>query len=723
MKQILQSAKSGELELAEVPVPALQPGHVLVRNQFSVVSPGTEKLMMAFARKSVLRKAQSRPDLVRQVVRKLRNDGPLATYQTVMTRLDAPQPLGYSCAGVVEDVGEGVTTLSPGDRVACAGAGYANHAEIVVVPENLVASVPEGVSLESAAFSTIGAIAMQGLRVSRPQLGEIAVVVGLGLIGQLTVMLLKANGCRVLGIDIDAARVQWAQHHGAEWAFTSGSIPDAWQSDETGGYGADFAIVTAASSNSVPIELAAALCRHKGRVTLVGMMPMELDRRTFYDKELELRMSTSYGPGRYDRSYEELGLDYPLPYVRWTENRNLQSFLALVGSGAVVPGSLDTRTVSFSESEQTYEDLAKGRLASLAVVFQYDCEPDRSRTIELAQGGRSPIEGDRVGISFIGAGNYAKGMLLPILQKRSDLRWSHLVASTGPSAKRTAQKFSFSNCGTDADAPLADRETDLVFVATRHDSHASLAEGALRAGKAVWLEKPAGLTRDEVESLADAARETGGFLMIGYNRRFSRHTRAIRRAFQNRSGPLAIHYVVAAGATPSGTWIVDPAEGGGRIIGEGCHFVDLCAHLVGMAPSSVYARALRPDPQLDDSTVLMLGFPDGSTAVIEYLAATSPDLVKERFEVSGDGRTARCENFRVTRISGAKTLKTLNQDKGQATAIDETLSALRAGAPSPICIEEILAISQATFAAVDSMRTASPISLQGAGAPGRTKTS
>jgi polar amino acid transport system substrate-binding protein len=372
MKQVIQNAKTGKLELVEVPIPAVGPGQVLVRNHYSVMSPGTEKMAIEFARKSILGKARSRPDLVAQVLRKVKQEGPLPTYRAAMNRLDAPQPLGYSCAGVVEQVGDRVTGFAPGDRVACAGAGYANHAEWVSVPENLTTLVPESVPLEKATYATVGAIALQGIRVAAPTLGEIAAVIGLGLIGQLTVQLLRANGCRTLAIDLDEARVKRAMDLGAEWGAAANADHAAWIATASGGCGADLALVTAAASNSGPIQLAAELCRAKGRIAVVGATAMELDRRTLYEKELELRMSMSYGPGRYDRSYEELGLDYPISHVRWTENRNLQAFLALIASGAVDPGRLDAESTPFEQAEEAYESLARGDRGSLAMVFRYD---------------------------------------------------------------------------------------------------------------------------------------------------------------------------------------------------------------------------------------------------------------------------------------------------------------------------------------------------------------
>jgi polar amino acid transport system substrate-binding protein len=711
LKQILQDARSGKLELAEVPAPAPGPGQVLVRNHYSVVSPGTEKLALEFARKSLLGKARSRPDLVRQVARKLRQEGPLPTWRAVAGRLGAPQPLGYSCAGVVESAGAEVAGFAPGDRVACAGAGHASHAEWVVVPENLVAAVPDGVPLEHAAYATVGAIALQGLRVAAPTLGEVAAVVGLGLIGQLAVQLLRANGCRVLGIDPDRERAAQGLEQGAEWSCAPGALPPGWKERATGGHGADLAIVCASSDSAAPLALAAELCRKKGRIALVGAVPMQLERRTFYEKELELRMSTSYGPGRYERRYEELGLDYPLPFVRWTENRNLQAFLALLASDGLHLERLDAETVPFAQAERAYEELAGGGRRSLSVLFRYDAAGEAARTLRLAPPPRRKPR-DRVGVAFLGAGNYARGVLLPALAGARGVERVALVTATGASARRSAEQFGFAVCGTDPAAALESEEVDLVFVATRHDSHAELAARALRAGKAVWLEKPVGLSAEEVDGVLAAARESGSLLMVGYNRRFSRHARAAREALAGRQGPLAIRYAVSPGPPPAGSWACDPRAGGGRIVGEVCHFVDLCAFLVGRPPETAYARALGRDPERDDSLVATLGFGDGSTAVIEYLACASPQLPKERFEVSWDGRTLSCENFRATALAGRRLLRTASQDKGQAAAVGALLDALRAGGPSPLGLAEIAAVSRATFALRESAASGRALGIQ-----------
>ena len=705
MKQIVQNARTGALEIVEVPAPSPAPGQILVRNHFSVVSSGTEAMSLEFARMSMLGKARSRPDLTRQVLRKLREEGPLATYRTVMNRLDSPQALGYSCAGMVESVGEGVAHFAPGDRVACAGAGYANHAEFVVIPENLAAKIPDGVASEHAAFATIGAIALQGVRIANPTLGEIAVVIGLGLIGQITVQLLRANGCRVLGIDLMPERVKQAIEQGSEWGAAPDSLPAGWKDSATGGYGADFALVTASAQTAAPLQLAAELCRPRARVAVVGAMPMELDRRAFYEKELELRMSMSYGPGRYDRSYEEHGYDYPLPFVRWTENRNLQAFLHLIAQGSMKLDLLHPKIRPFGEALEAYDALYRGETTDIAALFRYDVRADTQHN--LALGAPPPVASrDQVGVSFVGAGNYAKSVLLPALADVAGVHKLAVATATGPSARRTGERYGFAHCGTDAMQAITAPGADLVFIATRHDSHAEHAIHALNAGRAVWLEKPAGLKNSEIDAVLEAAR--GKFLVVGYNRRFSSHVRAIREAFANRAGALAIRYTVAAGAPPRSSWITERGVGGGRVIGEVCHFVDTCQFLVGGLPRTVYARALGRDAT-DDSIVALLGWDDGSSATIEYLAHAGSELPKERFEVSADGKTAHCHNFRRTHISGRADVRTFNQDKGQATAVKEVVEAVRKGQPSPMTLAEIAAASRVTFAIEESIATGTAI--------------
>jgi len=707
MKQILQNAQTGALELLEVPAPRPGRGQVLVQNHYSVMSPGTDKLSMSFARKSMLGKARSRPDLVSQVIRKLQQEGPRSTYRAVTTRLSAPQALGYSCAGVVTAVGPGVHGFSVGDRVACAGANYANHAEFVAIPENLVAKVPDGVDLQDAAFSTLGAIALQGIRVAEPTLGETAAVVGLGLIGQLAVQLLKANGCRVLGVDLDEERVRQSLAQGAEWAASPGDVSAAWTDSATAGHGVDLALVTAASDTAEPLNFAAQLCRRKGRIAFVGATPIELDRRLMFEKELDLRMSTSYGPGRYDSQYEEHGFEYPVAYVRWTENRNLQAFLSLVASDDIHPKLLNTEVRPFDDAVSAYEDLVARATPYLAVAFRFDAEASDRTLVDLG-GTTRPVSDQVTPISFIGAGNYARSVLLPLVRKTPNVEGITLVTNTGASARKAAEQFSFRGCSTDTNAVMKDPNIQLVFITTRHDSHASLAIDALEHGKAVWLEKPVALNREELRDVLACLQRTDGFLAVGYNRRFSSHSRAIQDFHGKRQGPMQIHYRIVAPPPARDSWVMDPKLGGGRVIGEACHFIELCNTFTDQEVRDVYARSLASGG-MDDTFSATLTYPDGSIATIDYLACASDKLPKEYVEVSSDGRTAICDNFRNTKFSGRRTLKSFNQDKGQKQAIKAVIEAYREGKPSPFNIEEIANVSAVSFAILDSAATGASV--------------
>jgi len=436
-------------------------------------------------------------------------------------------------------------------------------------------------------------------------------------------------------------------------------------------------------------------------------MPIELERRSMYDKELDLRMSMSYGPGRYDRSYEELGNDYPLPYVRWTENRNLRAFLGLIQSGDLHTDRLNTRMAEFDDAVSAYEDLVSGKSESLAVVFRYGSEVDTGRTVALPTRHRQPVDG--LGVSFIGAGNYARALLLPLLDRANDVHRLTLVTATGASARRTAEKFGFSGCSTNPDAVIKDPNVNLVFIATRHDTHVPLALRALDADKAVWLEKPVALSPEDLDRVAERVREKSGFLAVGYNRRFSPHAREVRQFFETRTSPLSLHYSVAAGPPPRDTWSMDRFEGGGRIIGETCHFVDLCTSIVNAECTSVYARFLALDHEVDDSMIAVLQYPDGSVCTLEYLAHADPKLPKERFEVSAEGRTASCNNFRVTEFSGRRSFRTVSQDKGQQNEIHEVMDAVRHGRPSPLSLEAIVNVSRVTFAMLESASTGLPV--------------
>ena len=549
MKQILQSYRTGELWLAEVPAPACGRGGVLVRTRSSVVSAGTERTLLALAKKSLIGKARARPDLVRQVIKKVRVEGIKPTMEKVFAKLDEPIALGYSAAGDVVEAGREAVGLKPGGRVAMAGAGYASHAEFNFVPANLCARIPDGVSYADAAFATVGAIALQGVRQAQPLIGERVAVIGLGLLGLLTVQILKANGCAVLGVDLDEERVALAEQLGADVAVSAD--PERACAAFTNGCGADAVIITAATSGNGPIESAAEMSRHKGRVVAVGLVGMNVPRDAFYRKELDLRLSMSYGPGRYDSAYEEGGHDYPFAYVRFTEQRNMEGFLYLVQQGKVTPSDLVTHRLAFDDALDAYA-LIEGTLAKdstldpkyLGVLFEYSMDAPIERTVRRYD--VVGLAGNKVGVGFIGAGNFAKCVLLPCLTKMSEVRLTGVCTSTGRSAQQTAQHFNFGLATTDSAALLAQDNTNAVFIATRPGSHASLVNAALRAGKHVFVEKPlciheAGL--DEIEQTLKDARAAGQqpCLMVGFNRRFSPHVRAMQAAFEDRNTPMVVN--------------------------------------------------------------------------------------------------------------------------------------------------------------------------------------
>ncbi|MEO6463297.1 MAG: bi-domain-containing oxidoreductase, partial [Candidatus Eisenbacteria bacterium] len=614
MKQILQNYKTGALRLADVPPPALRGGGVLVATRASLISAGTEKMKVDVAKKSLLGKAMERPDQVRKVIETVRQQGLFQTYEKVMNKLDTPTPLGYSSAGVVLEVGREATEFAVGARVACAGAGYAVHADVAYVPRNLVVGMAADTPFERAAFTTLGAIALQGVRQGDIRLGEDVVVIGLGLVGLLTVQLLREAGARVIGVEIDPGKAGLAKRLGCDRVVIGPDIEvrDAIR-QATGGRGADCVLVTAASSSSAPVILAGELCRDRGRVVVVGITRMDLPHRTYYDKELSLVLSRSYGPGRYDPSYEEKGVDYPLGYVRWTERRNMHEFLRLVEEGRVEVDPLISHRIPFGEAERAY-GLITGRATEpyLGIVLTYPETPPPAGRIDLAgpgaaNGGPVPprrvrAAGEPVGLGFLGAGNFATSMLLPHLKGRTDARLTGVVTASGLTARGAADKFGFAFCASDAGEILADPSTDAVFVVTRHHLHAGYAERALRAGKAVFVEKPLATTGDELAKVAAAADEVAARtgrpapLLVGFNRRFAPLSEKLAAHVPAGEGPLMVHYRVNAGFLGRESWYQDPAEGGGRILGEVCHFLDYVAFVAGSPITRVFAAGVR-DPK------------------------------------------------------------------------------------------------------------------------------
>lgn len=713
MKQVVQNFRSGQLKVEELSQPALRPGGVLVRTAFSLISAGTERTIVETAQSSLIGKARSRPDLVRQVADTFKREGLSSTYEKIKARLSQTKELGYSAAGIVAEVGRKADEFRVGDRVACAGAGYASHAEVIYVPKNLCCKIPEGGSLEAACYTTVGAIALQGIRQADPRLGETVAVIGLGLVGQLTVQLLKAAGCRVLGIDIDRSACELANRSGADAVADPASAETACAA-LTDGHGADCIVITAATKSSEPIELAAALARDRARVVVVGLVGMDVPRNLFYAKEIELRLSRSYGPGRYDAEYEEKGTDYPIGYVRWTEKRNMEAFLQLVAEGKVNTDLLTSHRFEIARAPEAYDLILNGGERYCGIVLDYSNSSDASATRHARI--TKPLAAGEAGISFIGAGNFARGVLLPIIKRQTKLQLLGVGAATGLSAKNTAEQFGFSYSTTDYREILADENSQLVFIATRHDSHAQMAAEALRRGKHVFVEKPLAITEESLRDVIAAARESNGLLMVGYNRRFAPVAKEIKESFSSRSGPMTIVYRVNAGQLASDHWTHDSDEGGGRIIGEVCHFIDFVQYLTDALPVRVSAErvARRAAGAVDDSAVISMSMSDGSVSSIVYAARGDSSLAKEHIEIFCDGNVATIDDFKSgTLIRNRKTTKVGGraQDKGHAAEIAAFVEAARAGSTSPISLESLAATTLASLAAVESANTGSSVAI------------
>jgi predicted dehydrogenase/threonine dehydrogenase-like Zn-dependent dehydrogenase len=725
MKTIVQNYRSGALSVMEVPPPALVPGGVLVQNTVSLVSAGTERLMVEFARKGLLGKARERPDLVRQVWSKSRRDGIIATLETARARLEVPMPLGYSSAGTVIGVGTGVAGLQPGDRVACAGAGYANHAEIASVPENLAVKIPEGVDFDAAAFTTLGAIALQGLRLAELQLGETVAVIGLGLLGMIAVQLVRASGCRVVGMDPKAERCRLAKDLGADDTLAdSAAFADSCR-QLTENYGADKIIVTASAKTNAPLILAGEIARDRAIVVAVGATGMEIPRETYFKKELTFRISRSYGPGRYDSEYEIRGRDYPIGYVRWTENRNMQAFLQQVAAGRVNLATLITHRFPIEEALQAY-DLITGKTAEpyLGILLTYPPKPfqeTQAVSSEPAIASPHPLStGNRESVlrfGFLGAGQFATSTLLPALKKFPQVQLTGVCTRTGISAAGIKDKFGFNFATTAEQDILADPDIDVAVIATRHHLHGRQVIAALKAGKHVFVEKPLCLHREELEEISRTYSELRAganpnppVLQVGYNRRFAPMALKLKAFLREVKEPVLLHYRVNAGYIPPDHWIHDPKEGGGRIVGEVCHFIDFMIFLTSSVPVQLTALALPNQGRYrDDNLVVNLKFANGAVGVITYVANGDKTFPKERVEVFGGGRTAVLDNFRrleLVRGGGRKVTRSLlRQDKGFLGEWQAFLQAIRDPAlRKHLSFLEIRSISLTTFSIIDSLQ-------------------
>ena len=715
MKQLIQSLGSGKLEVVDVPAPRVLAGGILVRTRSTLVSAGTERMVASFAQSNLLEKARSRPDLVRQTIEKARRDGVLDTLDAVRNRLDKPVPLGYSAAGEVLAVGDAASEFRVGDRVACAGAGIAVHAQIIAVPRNLAVVIPDELSFDQAAFSTVGAIALHGLHLANAQLGESVAVIGLGLLGLLTVQLARAAGCVVVGVDPNAQRAELAMRLGARWAGTDPAEFALRVAALTGGHGADAVLVTADTTSDQPVELAGDVARKRGVVVAVGAVGTHLPRRTYFDKELEFRISRSYGPGRYDPDYEEKGRDYPYEYVRWTEKRNLQAFAAMVASGAVDVEALTTHRFEIEEAEKAY-DLVLGKNGEpfLGVILRYTSEPDLAPRIAIADA-RPAAGAPSVDVGVLGAGLFANATLLPAMKATPGVRLVGVSSGAGVSARAAADRFGFAYCAASGDELLRDERVNTVVILTRHSMHAAQVEAALRAGKNVYVEKPLCLTGEELDAIVAAyeAMPRRAMLMVGYNRRFAPMVARLREALRRVAEPLMLTARVNAGFIAPEHWTQDPGEGG-RLRGEGCHFIDLLIDLAGDRVRRVTARAL-PDGgrYRADNVAVTLEFANGSIGTLIYVANGAKAFGKESIEAYGGGVSARLDDYRSLLIqqgtSAQRMHSRLRQDKGHRGEWQAIVRHLTSGGPPPIAFDELVHSTRATLAAHESLRRGEPV--------------
>lgn len=696
MKQVLQNLKDGSTEVAEVPRPRAGRGQLLIRTSRTLVSAGTERMLVDFGKAGLISKARQQPDKVRMVIDKVKTDGLMPTIDAVRNKLDQPLPMGYCNVGAVVEVGPGVTGFEIGDRVASNG----KHAEFVAVPVNLCAKVPDGVDDEAAAFTVLGAIALQGIRLIQPTLGEAVVVTGLGLIGLVTVQLLRAQGCRVLGLDFDPVKLELARRLGAEVVdLRAGVDPVAAGMAFSRGRGVDGVIITASTRSNEPVRNAAQMCRKRGRIVLVGVTGLELSRADFFEKELTFQVSCSYGPGRYDPQYEEKGNDYPIGFVRWTEQRNFEAVLDMLREGKLETAPLISHRFAIEDAPEAY-GLIGSDAASLGVLLEYPAvapdapqPPSEARVVPLAAAGRAPT--GRPTVSFVGAGGYAGAILIPAFKAGgADLR--RVASAGGASSVHLGRKFGFTEATTDTEALLTDPDVDAVVITTRHDSHADYVSRALAARKHVFVEKPLALTHEEVAAIEAAARlAPDRVLMVGFNRRFAPHVVRLRSLMAGVVGPKSFVMTVNAGAIPAEHWTQDPDIGGGRLLGEGCHFVDLLRFLVDAPIVTHQAMAMAAPTQ--DTATITLRFADGSIGTIHYFANGSKPFPKERLEVFAGGRVAQLDNFR--RLvgygwPGLSTMKLWRQDKGQRACAKAFIEAVAAGGPSPIPLDQVIEVAR-----------------------------
>lgn len=704
MKQILQSFKTGITELAELPSPMVNPGQVLIQTSHSLVSLGTEKMLVEFGKASLIQKARQQPDKVKMVLNKIKTEGLMPTMETVFNKLEQPLPLGYCNVGRVIEVGTGVTDFKVGDRVASNG----QHAEFVCIPQNLVARIPDNISDEEAVFTVIGAIGLEGIRLINPTIGETVVVIGLGLIGLLAAEILIANGCRVIGYDLDDAKVKIAIDKGV-LAFNPllGYDPVKFIKDKTKGIGADAVLITASAKTNDIISQAANMSRKRGRIVLVGVIGLNISRADFYEKELSFQVSCSYGPGRYDDDYEYKGIDYPLPYVRWTEKRNFETVLQLISTGKLAVKELISEVIPLEEFYKIYGNM--GTSKSIASILKYNKDVKPCNTITV---NKKKIEPTKGLIGIIGAGNFTKMTMLPAL-KGANANIKHIVSSGGITSTALAKKHNISQSTTDYDIVLEDKDVDLIMITTRHNLHADMVIKSLNKGKHVFVEKPLALNIEELTAIQEAYSKSDGTLMIGFNRRFSPHLRKIKSLVGD--APMNIVATMNAGDIPPDVWVHDMLIGGGRIIGEACHYLDLIVFLSGSKIKSVCMNAMGVNPEDNtDNASILVKMENGSTGVINYFANGAKSYAKERLEVFSQEKVLIMDNFIKTSgygIKGFSKLKT-KLDKGHKEQFGQIVEKIKKGSVDIIPYEELINVTKASFAAIESLKKGKWISLK-----------
>jgi predicted dehydrogenase len=712
MKQLLQNMHDGKTVVTEVPVPTPQPGMALVKVAASLVSAGTERMLVEFGEKSLIGKARSRPDLVRQVLDKMRREGLISTLQATLNRLDQPMALGYSSTGTIIGLGANMEGFKVGQRVACAGGGYAVHAEYNLVPRKLLTPLPDSVDFESAAFTTLGAIALHGFRLAEPQVGEWVTVIGLGLLGLLTVQIAAAAGCKVFGIDINPERVKLADRFGLS-ACLRKQAEEAAQAF-TANRGFDMVLICADTTSDDPVELAGTIARDRARVVATGAVGLTLPRKVYYEKELNFINSRSYGPGRYDPSYEENGHDYPIGYVRWTEGRNFQTIVELLESGKLNVQPLITHRFPIEKAAEAYEIITgKKKQTFLGVLLTYPEASDAPKetkvqfsTVHRPSPALSKVEGSTVRLGVLGAGLFANATLLPSIRKLKDVELIGIASAGGLHAQHSGRKFGFAYACADSEQILNDPDINTVAILTRHATHADLAVKALQAGKHVFVEKPLAITPEQLDAIVGAVHASP-LLTVGFNRRFAPLAIQLGQFLADRTEPFYAHYRVNAGYISLNHWTQDPAQGGGRIIGEGCHFVDFLTFLAGAAPVSVTAHALPDNGKYrEDNVSMTFAFPDGSIGVVDYLANGDKSFPKERVEVFCGGRVAVLDDFRSLKTvrDGRRKIVKKAQDKGWFGEWQAFVNSIHEGGQPPIPYEQLVGVTKATFAAVESIR-------------------